>query len=128
MLLYSADCLSVHLFSTAVSIHLGCVYIWDHDSTCASQCAEVMAGTGLLPEDLAPPMATHLPVASPISVAVSAIRARHQAGQEALGPTGQALPAARPRVTVSPARTHGVAPCGPNRRLQQLVGAVIEGG
>lgn len=87
-----------------------------------------MAGTGLLPEDLAPPMATHLPVASPISVAVSTVRARHQAGQEALGPTGQTLPAARPRVTVSPARTHRVAPCGPDRGLQQLVGAVIEGG
>lgn len=107
-------------------IHLGCVYIWVHRSACASQCAEVVAGTGLLPEDLAPPMATHLPVASP--VAVSTVRARHQAGQEALGPTGQTLPAARPRVTVGPARTYRVAPGGPNRGLQQLVGAVIEGG
>lgn len=100
--------------------------MWDHDSTCGSQCAEVMAGTGLLPEDLAAPVATHLPVASPI--AVSTVRARHQTGQEALGPAGQALPAARPRVAVSPTRTHRVAPRCPNRGLQQLVGAVIEGG
>lgn len=93
-----------------------------------SQCTEVMAGAGLLAEDLAAPVAAHLPVASPVSVPVSAVRTRHQPRQEAFGPTGQALPAARPGVPVSPAGAHAVAPRCPNCRLQQLVGAVVQGG
>lgn len=93
-----------------------------------SQCAEVVTGAGLLAEDLAAPVAAHLPVAAPIPVPVSPVRAWYQPRQEALGPAGQALPAARTGVPIGPARAHTVAPRGPDRGLQQLIGPVVQGG
>lgn len=89
-----------------------------------SQCAEVMAGAGFLTKDLAPPVPAHFPVAAPI--AVPPVRPGHQAGQEALGPARQALPASRSRVAVHPTGTHAVPSCRPHRRLQQLVRAVVQ--
>lgn len=91
-----------------------------------SQGTEVVAGTGLLAEDLASPMAAHLPVAAPVPV--SGVRARYEPRQEAFRPTGQAFPAACSEVTVGPAGAHAVAPRRSNGRLQQLVGAVVQGG
>lgn len=105
-----------------------CFPVCMHACVCVSQCTEVVAGAGLLAEDLAAPVAAHLPVAASIPVPVPTIRARYQPRQEALGPAGQALPAARPGVAVGPAGAHAVAPCSPNRGLQQLVGAVVQGG
>lgn len=93
-----------------------------------SQCTEVMAGPRLLAQDLAASVAAHLPVAAPVPVPVPTVGARHQASQEALGPAGQTLPAARPGVTVSPAGAHTVTPGSPYGRLQQLIGAVVQGG
>lgn len=77
-----------------------------------------MAGAGLLTEDLAAPVAAHLPVAAPIPLSVSAIGARYKPGQEALGPARQALPTARPWVTVCPSGANEVPPGSPHRRLQ----------
>lgn len=95
---------------------------------CASQCTEVVAGAGLLAEDLASPVAAHLSVPAPVPVAVPSVRTRYEPRQEALGPAGQTLPAARPGVAVGPARADAVAPSGPDCGLQQLVGAVVQGG
>lgn len=123
-------------YTFPISFSLLCVYMCGIVSVCLcvcmcvcmSQCTEVVARARLLAEDLAAPVAAHLPVAPPIPVPISAVRARYQPRQEALGPAGQALPAARPGVTVHPAGAHAVAPRGPNCGLQQLVGTVVQGG
>lgn len=101
-----------------------CVFV----SVCVrgSQCAEVMAGPGLLPEDLAAPVAAHFPVAATLPVAP--VRARHQPGQKALGATRQALSASRRQVAVHPPGAHAVPSRAPHRRLQQLVRAVFQRG
>lgn len=112
-----------------MSISLVCVcvhVVCERIGVCPSQCAEVMAGPRFLTEDFAPPVTAHFPVAP--SVPVSAVRARYQPGQEALGAARQALPAARPWVAVRPPGAHAVPPCSPHGRLQQLVGAMVQGG
>lgn len=109
-----------------VCVHVECVCLPVY--VCVSQCTEVMAGPGLLAKDLAAPVAAHLPVAASVPVSVSAVRSRHQTGQEAFGPARQALPAASTGVTIRPSGADTVPPRGPHRRLQQLVGAVLQGG
>lgn len=114
---------SVHCVCTCVGLYLPlfvCV--------CVSQWAEVMAGAGLLAENLAPPVAAHFSVPTPIPVSVATVWPRHQPGQEALGPAGQALPATWARVAVGPSWAHAVTPCRPDSGLQQLVGAVVQRG
>lgn len=93
-----------------------------------SQCTEVVAGAGFLPEDPAAPLAAHLTVAAPVPFPVSAVRARHQPGQEALGPARQALSAACPELAVGPAGAHAVTSGCPNCCLQQLLCAVVQRG
>lgn len=98
------------------------------EDTCVSQRAEVMAGPGLLPQNLAAPVAAHFPVAAPVPVSVAAVRARHQPGEEALGAAGQTLPATRAGVSVAPPGAHAVSPRRADGGLHQLGGAVVQGG
>lgn len=135
MTLQPPFCLPIHLLQwPPPPINSLCLYMCGTVSSCfcvhvcASQCAEVMAGARLLAENLAPPVAAHFSVTTPIPVSVATVWSWHQPGQEALGPAGQALPATRTRVAVGPSWAHAVTPCRPDSSLQQLVGAVIQRG
>lgn len=66
--------LLVNSVCTRVSLGLYvCVCMCVCSDPCMSQCTEVVTGTGLLPQNLAAPVAAHFSVAPPVPVSVSAV-------------------------------------------------------